>query len=140
NYLAPLPRPAKVLDVGCGTGQWAVDLCEQFPEALVVGLDMEVRKPQRAANYRFVRSNLLQGLPFQADRFDFVHQRLLGPGVPLKAWPEVVCDLVRVGRPGSWTEIVEGEFALEPAGPATAQLFDVARQLAGQMGLDTTGS
>jgi ubiquinone/menaquinone biosynthesis C-methylase UbiE len=140
NYLAPLPRPARVLDVGCGTGQWAIDLCEQFPEALVVGLDIEVRKPQRAANYRFVRSNVLQGLPFQAGRFDFVHQRLLGPGVPLKAWPGVVRDLVRVGRPGSWIEVVEGEFALEPAGPATVQLFGLARQLASQMGLDTTST
>jgi SAM-dependent methyltransferase len=140
NYLAPVVRPDPIIDVGCGTGQWAVDLCQEFPEALVVGLDIEVRKPQRAANYRFVRSNLLQGLPFQDDRFDFVHQRLLGPGVPLTAWPEVVRDLVRAGRPGAWIEIVEGEFALEPAGPATVQLFDLAREIAGQMGLDTTGT
>jgi ubiquinone/menaquinone biosynthesis C-methylase UbiE len=140
NYLAPVVGPASVIDVGCGTGQWAIDLCQEFPEALVVGLDMEVRKPQRAANYRFVRSNLLQGLPLQDGQFDFVHQRLLGPGVPLKGWPGVVRDLVRVARPAGWIEIVEGEFALEPAGPATVQLFDLARRLAGQMGLDTTGT
>jgi SAM-dependent methyltransferase len=140
NYLAPVVQPRQIADVGCGTGQWAADLCKQFPEALVVGFDMEVRKPQDAANYRFVRGNLLQGLPFQDAQFDFVHQRLLGPGIPLMAWPGVIRDLVRVGEPGAWIEIVEGEFALEPAGPATAQLFDLVRQLARHIGLDATGT
>src|SRR2546422_1102213 len=67
NHIAPVARPSRILDVGCGTGQWAVDLCHKFPQALVVGLDMEASKPQRAENYRFVRGNLLQGLPFQND-------------------------------------------------------------------------
>jgi trans-aconitate methyltransferase len=140
NYVSPALGPASVIDVGCGTGQWATDLCEQFPHALVVGLDMELHKAQAAANYRFVRSNLLQGLPFRTANSTSSTSGCWGPGGPLKAWPEVVCDLVRVARPTGWIEVVEGEFALEPAGPATAQLFDLARQLAALMDLDTTGT
>ncbi|MBO0702644.1 MAG: hypothetical protein J2P38_06915, partial [Candidatus Dormibacteraeota bacterium] len=37
NHLAPIGRPRSVLDVGTGTGQWAVDICHEFPQALVVG-------------------------------------------------------------------------------------------------------
>src|SRR5919108_5728363 len=64
NYLALIVKPARVLDVGCGTGQWAVELCQQFPDALVVGLDLHITKLQRAPNFCLLRSNLLQGLPF----------------------------------------------------------------------------
>lgn len=64
NYLAPIERPERILDVGWGTGQWAYELCQQFPEAIVVGLDLEPSKPERPANYRFIKADLLKGLPF----------------------------------------------------------------------------
>jgi SAM-dependent methyltransferase len=140
NYLPPISTPAAVLDVGCGTGQWAAEVCEEFPDALVVGLDLQSSKSHHLPNYAFVKSNVLDGLPFADDRFDFVHQRLLGPGVPLKSWSAVVSELVRVARPAGWIELVEGRFSLEPAGPATARLFDLAWRLAGSLGLDMTGT
>jgi len=139
NYLAPLASPALVLDVGCGTGQWAFELCAQFFGAMVVGLDLEPSKPQRPANYRFVRGNVLSGLPFGDDRFDFVHQRLLQSGVPLVSWPGVVNDLVRVTRPGGWVELVEIENQMKGGGPATTRLLELLLELAGSRGLDRSG-
>jgi ubiquinone/menaquinone biosynthesis C-methylase UbiE len=40
NHLAPIEPPRRALDVGCGTGQWAFELCKRHPGALVVGLDL----------------------------------------------------------------------------------------------------
>src|SRR4030081_2139569 len=80
NYLAPISGRPAVLDVGGGTGQWAAEVCEDFPDALVVGLDLHSSKAHNLPNYAFVKSNVLDGLPFADGRFDFVHQRLLGPG------------------------------------------------------------
>jgi SAM-dependent methyltransferase len=139
NYLAPVLSPALILDVGSGTGRWAAELCVDFPEAMVVALDLQASKPHALPNYRFVRSNVLEGLPFASDSFDFVHQRLLGTGLPLKSWAAVVRDLVRVSRPNGWVELVEGRFDLQPAGAATARLFQLAWRLASSLGLDTTG-
>jgi SAM-dependent methyltransferase len=140
NHLAPVERPANILDVGCGTGQWAFELCAEFPEARVVGFDLEASKPERLANYRFVRGDLLRGLPFADERFDFVHQRLLAAsGVPLKLWAIVVRDLVRVTRRGGWVELVEAPPELGSSGPATAHLFELVRRLGRSLGLDTTG-
>jgi ubiquinone/menaquinone biosynthesis C-methylase UbiE len=139
NYLAPLEQPAQILDVGCGTGQWAYELCAEFPRALVVGFDLEVSKRPWPAAYRFVRGNLLQGLPFADDRFDFVHQRLLLPGVPVKAWARAMTDLVRVMRPNGWLELVELEFEIGPAGPSTRRLFEMTWGLARDAGLDSAG-
>jgi len=139
NYLAPVAAAAAILDVGCGTGLWAAELCAEFPEAVVVGFDLVPSRPQPPSNYRFVRGNLLQGLPFAGDRFDFVHQRLLGTGVPLRSWSGAMAELVRVTRPGGWVEVVEGTFSVEPAGQATGRLFELAWRLGSSLGLDTTG-
>jgi SAM-dependent methyltransferase len=139
NYLAPVDRPAAILDTGCGTGQWAYDLCAEFPQALVVGVDLGVSKRPWPASYRFVRGDVLEGLPFASDRFDFVHQRGLVSGVPVSSWPSLTRDLVRVTRPGGWVELVEWTGGLESTGPATARLIDLVRRLLRAQGLDADG-
>jgi hypothetical protein len=35
NHQAPVEAPARILDVGAGSGQWGFDMTEEFPEALV---------------------------------------------------------------------------------------------------------
>ncbi len=137
NYLAPVEAPERILDTGCGTGQWGFEMCGEFPDARVVGLDLVAGKPQRPSRYSFVKGNLLEGLPFRDDQFDFVHQRFLVAGVPLHSWPAVVADLVRTARPGGWVELVEARLELEPAGPVTERLLGLAMGMAGSLGLDT---
>ena len=138
NFLAPVDSPQRLLDVGCGTGQWGFEACLQFPDALVVGLDLVAGKPNRPSRYHWVKANLLQGLPFVQDQFDFVHQRLLVTGVPVASWPPVVAEFVRVTRPGGWVELVEPPLALEEAGPATERLLALTTGISAALGLDTT--
>ena len=120
-------------------GKWAFELAAEFPDSAVVGLDLEPSKPDAPANYRFVRGNVLQGLPFETGSFDFVHQRLLIAGIPLRKWQEVVADLVRVARPGGWIELMEAESIVKPEGPATKAVYDALRPLGRQAGLDSLG-
>src|SRR5579884_3357182 len=138
NFLAPVEAPERVLDVGTGTGQWGFELAHQFPGALVVGFDLVRGKPEHPPGYREVRGNLLQGLPFRDESFDFVHQRFLVAGIPLAAWPGAVRELVRVTRPGGWVELVDSATDLQRAGPVTIRLFDLLRPLGAAAGLDTT--
>src|SRR6266566_4501292 len=137
NYLAPVEEPSWVLDVGCGTGQWGFEACQQFPEALVVGFDLVSGKLSWPPRYRLVKGNLLKGLPFADDQFDFVHQRLLVSGVPVAAWPSVVADLVRVTKPGGWLELVEPPLGFEQAGKATQRLFALWKDLTASLELET---
>ncbi len=115
NFLAPIEHPLSILDVGCGTGRWAMELAQQFPKANVVGVDLVptehfttgfglVKPPD---NYRFVKGNAMEGLPFDDNSFDFVHQRLLVAALPRDRWPGVVRELARVTRPGGWVELAE---------------------------------
>lgn len=138
THLAPLDGANRVLDVGCGTGQWGFELCRQLPQALVVGFDLVAGKPGGPPRHRCVRGNLLQGLPFRDDQFDFVHQRLLVTGIPIASWPSAVADLARVTRPGGWVELVEPRMTFDRTGPATERLVGIAMSVAATLDLDTT--
>jgi SAM-dependent methyltransferase len=140
NYAAPVCRPERILDVGCGTGQWAYDLSGEFPEALVVGLDVAPVKPCPPANFRFVRSNVLRGLPFGEARFDLVHQRMMAASaVPLRSWSALIRELARVTRPDGWVELVEPDPRVDPEGPHSRELWAMAKRMVDALGLDMSG-
>ena len=39
-HLAPVKDPKWILDLGTGTGIWAIDMADKFPEANVIGTDL----------------------------------------------------------------------------------------------------
>lgn len=146
NYAAPLTNPASILDVGAGTGRWAMEMAQTFPTANVIGLDVKPpaidergdARPDadpRPPNYMFVPGNLLEGLPFADGSFDFVHQRLLFTAIPHDRWPSAVRELVRVTRPGGWVELVDS-IGLANGGPHVEQLMEWIRQLSARRGVD----
>jgi SAM-dependent methyltransferase len=139
NYLAPVQSPRRVLDVGAGTGQWGWDLCAEFPNAQVIGFDLVAGKPGGPVGYHCIRGDVLKGLPFTDVSFDFVHQRFIFAGVPVKAWPAVVADLVRVARSNGWVQSAEPDLRYEPEGPAAAEVAALYRRAAQARGLDSTG-
>jgi ubiquinone/menaquinone biosynthesis C-methylase UbiE len=142
NYLAPIRNPRQILDVGCGTGQWGYEMAREFPRAQVVGLDLEQAKNPTSPppNYRFVAGDVLKGLPFADNTFDFVHQRLLFLALPVTAWPGVMQELVRVTAPGGWIELLELGPDVAPIGPATQRVISLTSQLASLRGLDGEGT
>lgn len=129
NFAAPLgSHPQSILDVGCGTGRWAIEMAQLFPEASVIGVDVtpplseqEVTSTDaRPDNYAFVMGNILERLPFDEGRFDYVHQRYMIGAIPLDFWPHAIAELARVTRPGGWVEVVEAGTS-EGGGPALQQ-------------------
>lgn len=44
-HLAPLTCPQKILDLGTGTGLWAMDAAEMYPSAEVIGTDLSPTQP-----------------------------------------------------------------------------------------------
>ncbi len=142
DYVAPIGSPATILDVGCGTGRWPIEMATQFPDAHVVGLDLhdpaeernDAQPAKRPDNYEFLSGNVLEGLPFVDDCFDFVHMRGLAAALPAGRWQEVANELARVTRPGGWIEVVEDDFVY--GGPALELLADWAVDLCARRGIE----
>ena len=139
NYAAPLDRPASILDVGSGTGRWALEMAAVFPQANIVGTDLVAPKaeglPEMPRNYSFVQGNVLDGLPFPDASFDFVHMRLLLFAIPADRWPAVIRELARVTKPGGWVESVETG-AQQQGGPAMEKLVAWITEASLRRGVD----
>jgi 2-polyprenyl-3-methyl-5-hydroxy-6-metoxy-1,4-benzoquinol methylase len=41
----PLDEPHRILDIGTGTGIWAIDMADQYPMAEVIGTDLSPIQP-----------------------------------------------------------------------------------------------
>lgn len=145
SHQAPLRNPARILDVGCGTGRWAVEMAAEFPSAQVVGFDLVAPVDagpllatlgKRARNVSFVQGDLLTGLPFPDSAFDYVHLRLLYSDLPADRWPAVVRELARVTRPGGWVECVEPAEAIRDASPAYGATAHWIAEMCRRRGLD----
>ena len=140
NYSVPLAEPAYILDVGCGSGRWGIEMAQEFSQASVIGCDILEQdagvRISHPLNYRFMQADVLKGLHFPDQSFDFVHQRLLFLALPESAWPNVVRELVRVTRPGGWVELLESQICSENMGPATTRTAEWAMQLTRQRGIE----
>jgi SAM-dependent methyltransferase len=141
HYLAPIsPETRTMLDVGSGTGIWAIDMAQQFPQAHIIGVDIALTSLPSIlpSTSLFSQADVLQGLPFPNQLFDFTHQRLLVFAIPAPRWPEVVRELVRVTRPQGWIELLEVGTAIQNAGPATERLLSWLRETALALGIELT--
>lgn len=141
HYLAPLAVAGTqtILDVGTGTGIWAVEMSNLFPQTHVIGVDVVLSSLPRPlpSTCLFAQANILQGLPFPDAQFTFTHQRLLVAAIPALQWPKAVNELVRVTKPGGWIEMLEVGDVIQHAGPATKRLLtwmtDISRELGFEM-------
>lgn len=144
NHAAPIGSPPSILDVGTGSGRWAIEMAEQFSLSSVIAVDLvdpaeigsRSHLPQRfPENYTFVQGDILQGLPFAEHSFDFVHQRLLYAAIPLARWQWVAYELCRVTKPGGWVELVEGG-VLQGPGPNSRAVNAWAVEMASRRGIN----
>ncbi|HET7170220.1 MAG TPA: methyltransferase domain-containing protein [Gaiellales bacterium] len=113
RVLAELEGARRLLDVGCGTGRFAVLASERLG-ARVWGVDAsdemlrEARRRPGAERVGWRRADVAR-LPFRAGWFDAVHSHLVLHLVPDR--PAVISELARVLAPGG--RAVVGTFAPE---------------------------
>jgi cyclopropane fatty-acyl-phospholipid synthase-like methyltransferase len=63
-YKAPIENPKRILDVGTGTGIWAVEMAEKFPNAKVLGIDLSPIQPEWVPpNCRFIVDDAEESWP-----------------------------------------------------------------------------
>lgn len=114
HFLAPLneKKIRTVLDVGTGTGIWAIDFADAFPHARVIGIDISPIQPSwTPPNVEFQIDDCTQEWIFEPDSMDYVHVRwLLGSIVD---WFALFREAFKTTRPGGYLESIEPSPYLE---------------------------
>ncbi|KPI36589.1 uncharacterized protein AB675_4352 [Cyphellophora attinorum] len=106
-FLAPIAaEPQRVLDIGTGTGIWAIDFADQYPSATVIGTDLSPIQPEYIPpNLQFEIDDAASDWTFPKNSFDFIHVRgLFGS---LRDWPRFYQQVLEHLKPGGYYEQLE---------------------------------
>ncbi|KAI8606984.1 S-adenosyl-L-methionine-dependent methyltransferase, partial [Chytriomyces sp. MP71] len=137
---ATLNQPGvKILDVGCSNGVWLDAVFARYPKAEYYGVDITeaINDGESLSRANFTFANVLEGLPYADETFDYVHQRQLFTGIPRKKWVSVIDELVRVTKPGGWIELMECDIPAYRAGPIDKMLTNAIASVIEKNGLDS---
>ena len=126
-----LPAGASVLDLGAGTGTFAIELKRRHPDAHVVGVDPDPeilaiarRKAAEAGVDVDLREAFGEDLPFDDDSFDAVVSTLVFHHLKPDAKRATLAEVARVLKPDG--RLYVGDWG-RPADPLQAALFMQAR-------------
>ncbi|GAB1211559.1 hypothetical protein ATERTT37_000682 [Aspergillus terreus] len=105
--LAPINKNIQnVLDVGTGTGIWAIDFADEYPSAQVIGTDLSPIQPSFVPpNLRFEIDDATEPWVYPDNEFDLVHVRALYGAIA--DWPAFYSNALRTLRPGGWFDQLE---------------------------------
>ncbi|KAI2605364.1 S-adenosyl-L-methionine-dependent methyltransferase [Hypoxylon fragiforme] len=108
-HLAPISDDVqKVLDIGTGSGIWAIDFADQYTNAEVVGTDLSPTQPLWVPpNVKFEIDDCTQPWTWAPNTFDFVHMRYLFGAIA--DWDELLRQAFRVTTPGGWVQSCEAD-------------------------------
>lgn len=142
HFLAPIDeaRLHKVLDLGTGTGTWAVEVADRFPAATVTGTDLSPIQPDWSPpNVEFFVDDI-EDEWVSGDNFDLIHARHVFPFIKDPA------TLTRRAfehlAPGGWLELQDighliccDDDTMAPDYPIV-QLFDQITEAWARFGAD----
>jgi SAM-dependent methyltransferase len=110
-----------VLDVACGTGEWALRLARQYPTMRVTGIDISTlmvhyaqaqAESEHLPNTFQVVDILKMPLDFPDASFDLVNIRLIFSFMKREQWPLLLQECARLLRPGGRIRITESDIVL----------------------------
>lgn len=142
NMGGPLPeqddpgRFNSVLDVGCGTGDWLIELAKAYPNIpRLIGVDVSgpmlaFAREQAAAEgvgerVKFLLMDALRMLEFPNRYFDLVNQRAGMSWIRTWDWPKLLQEYLRVCRSEGVIRITEADTFPTGNSPALMQLNEL---------------
>ncbi|KAL7272143.1 hypothetical protein RUND412_005061 [Rhizina undulata] len=96
--------PQRILDIGTGTGIWAIDIADEHPSASVIGVDLSPIQPNYVPpNLVFEVDDIEEPWHYKANSFDYIHIR--GMAGSIYDWPKLYRQAFKALKPGGWIEV-----------------------------------
>ena len=101
------PSPKRILDLGCGTGAWCMEVADELSEALVEGIDLSPIQPNWVPpNCQFYVDDFEAQWTYKPDeKFDYIHGRALAACVA--DWPKLFGQMYENLNEGGYVEFQE---------------------------------
>lgn len=99
----------EILDIGCGPGEWAMEIARRFPTSQVKGMDISslmtsyaqfCAQTEGISNVQFIQADARQPLPFPDATFDMVHARMTSAWLSTSTWLPLLREYCRVLKHG----------------------------------------
>ncbi|KAK1974104.1 methyltransferase [Colletotrichum cereale] len=96
-------KVGRVLDVGTGTGIWAIDFGDEHPEAVVTGVDLSASQAEfTLPNVRFEIDDIEEPWVF-SQPFDYIHSRMMKGSI--RDWHKYLKQCFDNLNPGGYLEL-----------------------------------
>ncbi|MEO7021020.1 MAG: methyltransferase domain-containing protein [Ktedonobacteraceae bacterium] len=98
-----------VLDIGCGPGEWVLEMARNHPSCQIMGIDISPHMVayaracahvRRLPNTVFEITDACEPMPFADNSFDVIHARFVTAFLQVSTWPIFLKECFRVLRPG----------------------------------------
>jgi trans-aconitate methyltransferase len=104
-HLAPLSNPRKILDIGTGTGVWALDMAKMFPRAHVTGIDLSpIQHKSDLPNVEWLVDDANND-DWGSKPYDYIHTRMMMGS--FEDFREIIQRSYDHLQPGGWMESQE---------------------------------
>jgi ubiquinone/menaquinone biosynthesis C-methylase UbiE len=125
-----------ILDVGCGTGNWIIEIAKTYPTAkTLVGVDVSAHFVQHAREQaaevgvsdrvEFHVMDALRMLEFPSATFDLVNQRLGLSYLRTWEWNKLLQEYRRVTHTGGPIRVTESDVFAESSSRALTRFFEL---------------
>ncbi|KAF4125428.1 23S rRNA U2552 (ribose-2'-O)-methylase RlmE/FtsJ [Geosmithia morbida] len=104
HFFAPIgDNPQRILDLGCGTGIWSIDVADKYPGAQVVGVDIAPTQLEWVPpNCSFELDDIEQPWTWKENSADFIFSRDLITAI--RDFPKLIDQCYKHLKPGGWIE------------------------------------
>lgn len=91
-------------------GLWCEEMAHEFPDVNVYGIDL-VNFPSKIKPYncKFFLGNVIFGLPWTDNTFDYIWSRCLFTEIKSKHWLPLLLEMYRVLKPNGIIEFQGGD-------------------------------
>jgi ubiquinone/menaquinone biosynthesis C-methylase UbiE len=116
-FLPPIgDNPQKILDIGTGTGIWAINVADEYPSAKVIATDITPSQPNFVPpNVEFQIDDAMMDWTFEPESFDFIHIRYLQGTID--DWDKFYSQVYKFLKPGGWFQHMEPDLQMYSQNP-----------------------